>query len=597
MSVNVEFSDWCKNLIASRSLKSIAKFFSNEKIILGVSRTHDVSAAIFKGDALIGFAEAERFLNIKHARWKDKLEPTIIELCRQVNIEVCEIDAVVIADTYDEKLEELYPSLVSKAHEDKPLVRWELSANDLPNGPIELPFKKNIEIFWTCHHAAHALSGLYLSGYSDCAVLVVDGYGPCCATMGYVYRDNRLIRVDEMKNRALLGLRYQLFGYFAKEIDSDKTDGLDMAGKVMGLNAYGSIIDEYVKYFKRWFSDADFKKYLDCEKHDDIFFSDLVLGGLSNNSTSVLEKNYLNIVASMQEAFSQIMEELVDELISRTGAKNLVVAGGCGLNVLANTRISKRVQSVYFHPNAGDGGLSIGAASLGSAVLNNEYLHHPRVCNEKRRNPYIGLDLIAEDRLNFDGHPFLKRMELSEKKSSTALYIANLLSNNNIIGIVRGKSEMGPRALGNRSILANASNPNMRDILNHKIKHREWWRPFAPVCRSVDVSEYFVCDCESPYMLTTALVKKEYISSLSSACHEDGTARLQVIPDRQWHPFLWDILSELKKITGIGVLINTSFNDSGKPLVNKSSDAIEMLLNTKMDAIWMNGVLITKRSE
>lgn len=568
-----------------------------KKITLGISRTHDVSAALFKGGELLGIAEAERVLEIKHARGPDKLMPAIIELCAQHCVAIEEIDAIAIADTGRELLEASFQDALDKIHSDFPLAKIGLRPilKELPLGDIALNFRNDIDVFYSCHHASHALSALYQAGFSECAILVVDGYGICCGTIAYHYKDGNLRRLDDFKDAALLGWRYQLFGHFPKEIISEKTDILDLAGKVMGLNAYGKPVQEYVTYFANWFR-GDFASYETCWNLDKAFFEDLIPGGLRKDGSSVEDPLFLNIVSSMQEAYSQVMAELATRLLQETGSRNLIVTGGCALNVLANTRLATLADNVFFQPNSGDSGLALGSASAAAAYLANTPLHHPDISIKVRRNPYMGLGLQGAELLEGLVPTNLVKHRLPEGNQSTCVDLAKRLAAGEIVGMVRGRSEIGPRALGNRSILAHAALPDMRDVLNAKIKHREWWRPFAPVCRALDAKEYFDFAVPSPYMLTAATVRPAHLAKLKSACHEDGSARLQVIPDRDWHPLLWDILGELKAQTGVGVLINTSFNDGGKPMLNRASSAIDMLDSTQMDAAWIDGWLFSKSS-
>lgn len=566
-----------------------------DRVTLGISRTHDVSAALFKGSELLGIAEAERVLEIKHARGPDKLEPAVLELLAQHGISIEDVDAISIADTGRERLEATFPETVAKIHSDFPLalLGHRSVLKDLPLGDIALGFRSDVDVFYACHHASHALSALYQAGYEECAILVIDGYGICCGTIAYHYKDGNLQRLESFKDSALLGWRYQLFGHFPKEIVSEKTDILDLAGKVMGLNAYGKPVQKYVDYFIKWFC-GDFASYETCWNLDKTFFEDLLPEGLRKDAASVEAPAFLDVVSSMQEAYSQVMVDLASRLLRETGTRNLIVTGGCALNVLANTRLATLADSVFFQPSAGDGGLALGVAAAAAAFLGNSALHHPVIPSANRANPYLGLSLLDHDQLAALAPVALTKKLLPEGNASTSVDLAKELAIGKIVGMVRGRSEIGPRALGNRSILAHAAISNMRDVLNEKIKHREWWRPFAPVCRAIDAKEYFDFARPSPYMLTAATVRPAYLSTLKSACHEDGTARLQVLPDREWHPLLWDILSELKTQTGIGVLINTSFNDSGKPLLNRASSAIEMLQNTQMDAAWIDGWLFSK---
>lgn len=565
-----------------------------DRLVLGIARGHDVSAALFRGSKLLGVAESERVVNIKHARGPSQLSPAVNVLCAENGVLLEEIDSIAIADTGREALEARYPEKSKDLHGSLPIAQLGSASllETLPLGGVEGTINPDASLFFVCHHAAHALSALYLSGYSECTILVVDGYGTCCGTIPYHYKDGKLSRLEDLKDSALLGWRYQLFGHFPKEINSEKTDILDLAGKVMGLNAYGDINSDYVKYFESWFK-KDIGDYKNCWALDKSFFDDLIAGGLRKDHSSVNDKGFLDLVASMQEAYTNVLCELASLALLKTGSKNLIVTGGCALNVLANSRINEIAENVFFPPNAGDSGLALGAASSVAAHLRKDAFHHPEISPTVRANPYVGLKIKGLEKLEGMTTDF-KKERSGEHQKITSRNLATLLIEGKIVGLLRSQCEIGPRALGNRSILAYPGYGDMRNIINEKIKYREWWRPFAPVCRMEDYGEYFETSAPSPYMLTTARVRERYQEGLRPACHEDGTARLQVIPSREWNPLLWDILGVVKEKTGIGVLINTSYNESGKPLCNSIESAFELFEKTQMDAIWIEGWLFSK---
>jgi carbamoyltransferase len=562
----------------------------SEPIVIGVARTHDVAVTLFRGSNLLGIAEAERTLDIKHARGPESVEAPFRELLDELGIRPSDIDAVAIADTGREKLETLIPSAVADMHGPCAVATVGTGAmlNDLPLAPLNLGLREDVSVHAVCHHAAHAAGAVYQSGFDECAVLVADGYGVCCGTMAYKFANGRLDRLEKFRDAALLGWRYQLFGHLTKEISSEKTDNLDLSGKVMGLNAYGVPQENLVQYFERWFFDGTFGSYERSWDATREWFGDILPRPLTKDGGSVSDPHYLNVVASMQEAFSRVVEQLSTDALEAARSRNLVFSGGCALNVLANTRSAGVAERIFLQPAAGDNGLSLGAAAAASAHLMGISLHHPGATN--RGAAYLGLsvrdDVSAEmlDGLTFDDCP----------EAEAARSIANGLAAGEIVGVVRGRAEIGPRALGNRSILASGADPNMRNVLNQSIKNREWWRPFAPVCRSIDSDRYFDAPSPSPYMLTVATVKENYKTAFASACHADGTARLQVVPDRDWNPLLWDTLTEFERLTGIGVLINTSFNEGGKPILNKARTALKMLKGTNMGAVWINGKLYRK---
>lgn len=560
-------------------------------LVLGVARTHDVAAVLMRGSELLGIAEAERIVDVKHARGVEALKPAVETLCAQLGLSLLDIDAIAIADSGRERIEIEMPHTAARAHGGRPAVHLGgLEVLDkLPLGPAGFDLRSDIPVFYTCHHSAHAVSALYQAGYAESAILIADGYGTCCGTIAFRYDNGAFERLESYRDAALLGWRYQLFGHLTKEISSDKTDILDLAGKVMGLNAYGNARPELAEYFVEWFR-KDFADYQRTWHPDQPWFGDLLPAPLSKDSGSVEDQNYLDVVASMQEAYSRTLEGLSRDLLRDTGSKHLILSGGCALNVLANTRIAGLTRNSFFQPIAGDAGIPLGAAVACASALTGAPLHHPDAPQHARRSPYLGTHLL--DRDTFTAPEDFTVTHTPGETAADAL--AGMLANGQIVGVVRGRSEIGPRALGNRSILASGADPNMRAVLNQSIKNREWWRPFAPVCRAIDADKYFDVPAPSPYMLTIATAKPEYREAFASACHEDGTARLQVLPTRDWNPLLWDILEAFQDKTGIGVLINTSFNVGGKPILNRAETAIGMLRSTNMHAVWINETLVVK---
>ena len=562
-----------------------------EPLVLGVARTHDVAITLFRGSTLLGVAEAERTLNIKHARGPESVEAAFQELLKELELRPSDIDAVAIADTGREKLETVFPWAVADLHGHKAVatIGDGRKLQELPLAPLELGLRADVTVHAVCHHAAHAVGAIYQSGFDDCAALVIDGYGVCCGTMAYKYAGGKLERLDRFRDVALLGWRYQLFGHLTKEISSENTDNLDLSGKVMGLNAYGTPQEELVRYFQAWFSDSHFASYEQSWDATREWFGDILSKPLTKDAGSVNDPHYLNVVSSMQEAFSRVVEQLSRDALEVCESRNLVLSGGCALNVLANTRAAAAADRTFIQPAAGDNGLSLGAAAAVSAHLMGVPLHLPNA--KCREGAYAGLSV--RDGITAEALEGLSVETWPE--DSAASTIASLLAAGEIIGIVRGRGELGPRALGNRSILASGADPKMRDVLNKSIKNREWWRPFAPVCRSIDADRYFDAPSPSPYMLTVATVKDHYKTAFASACHADGTARLQVVPSRDWNPLLWDILTEFERLSGVGVLINTSFNEGGRPILNRAETALKMLKRTNMRATWINGKLYRKR--
>jgi carbamoyltransferase len=236
----------------------------------------------------------------------------------------------------------------------------------------------------------------------------------------------------------------------------------------------------------------------------------------------------------------------------------------------------------------------MGAAVLAMRAMTGAQLHRPELTTRERRDPYSGARLL-DDPAEADLPPGVTRTELDCSSQQQRAELARRLIAGEIVGIVAGRSEIGPRALGNRSILAHASFPEMKDVINHKIKHREWWRPFAPVCRLVDAPVYFESQSPSRYMLMNDVVVEEWRGELAAITHADGTARVQVLENRDDNVLLWDLLTEIAALGAIPVLLNTSFNLGGKPLANTTAEAIELLANSRMDAVIVEKFIFEKR--
>jgi carbamoyltransferase len=254
----------------------------------------------------------------------------------------------------------------------------------------------------------------------------------------------------------------------------------------------------------------------------------------------------------------------------------LIVAGGCGLNILFNTRLQQTLnRPVFVPPNPNDCGIASGL--LLSKMK-------PKIAVDLT---YAGIPVMDEDTLY---------RILESNWNSAEFDINNLvdfLTEGKIVGVVRGNSEHGPRALGNRSIICDPTKPNMKDILNDKVKHREWYRPFAPVVRLEDVSKYFEFEGESRWMGFCPKVREEWREILVSITHVDGTARVQTVT-REQNEWLYDLLTEFEKKSGVGVLLNTSFNVDGKPILSTYQDALEVFNRTQLDGLVLSNYFIKK---
>ena len=278
-----------------------------------------------------------------------------------------------------------------------------------------------------------------------------------------------------------------------------------------------------------------------------------------------------DVAATSQQAFEDVFFEVAMPYIEKYKDYPIIITGGCGLNILLATKIREMFpdRPSFVAPNTNDCGIALGLL----AGFN---------------KPETPIDITYGGTELMDKNCYPAWIESNSAKPVDFRAITHYLMQGKIFGVARGRCEHGPRALGNRSIICNPAFPEMKDILNHKVKHREWYRPFAPVCRLENASKYFEWEGETKHMLYCPRVREEWQKELSSITHVDGTARLQTVT-REQNPWLYDLLGEFEKAAGHGVLLNTSFNIAGKPILNTISDAMKVLETSEMDFIIIEG--------
>ena len=335
------------------------------------------------------------------------------------------------------------------------------------------------------------------------------------------------------------------------------------SGKIMGLCSYGNLREEWLEPFKEYYySKPDGLNYLELLK---------VLGdkiGVEFDRQNRLTGQLAwDIAKTSQIAFEEVFIEITKPYIEQYSDLPIIVVGGCALNILLNTRLKNELKvDVFVPPNPNDCGIAAGM------MLN--YLK-PKTAIDLT---YSGIPILDIDTLMSHCEDDYRADKLNVET------LVNDLVNGKIIGVSRQTSEHGPRALGNRSIICNPTKSDMKDILNSKVKHREWYRPFAPVVRLEDVSKYFEFEGESRWMSFCPQVKEEWREKLVSITHVDGTARVQTVTKEQ-NEFLYNLITEFEKITGVGVLLNTSFNVDGRPILSTVKDALQVFNSTQMDCL------------
>ena len=420
------------------------------------------------------------------------------------------------------------------------------------------------------HHQTHALSALYLSPFDKALIVSYDGGGDDGHFNIYVGdKQNGKIKLLK-KVESDFGGGYLLCGSMIREVAEKSRHQLALSGKLMGLCGYGKVIPEFVPAFEEFFFDRDYEKLSN--------WTNLPLKNVNDPWKNPLENwafegQYgYDIAATAQEAFENAFFSVLDKYDTEVP---LIVTGGCALNVLVNEKIKSRYnRELYIPPNPHDGSLSLG------------HLFLYKKPDKQIDITYAGLPLL--DRYNLKDY-----VDKYDAVRVNKREIAHLIKDGKIIGLVYGDSEVGPRALGNRSIVCDPNIADMKDILNSKVKFREWYRPFAPFCKKEEAHKYF----DSPnfenleYMSYAPRVK---VDTLPSITHVDGTARLQTVTEKS-HSHFYELLTEFGKISETNVLLNTSFNIRGYPILSTIDDALYALNNTDMDHVVIEDYLFTKR--
>jgi len=371
-----------------------------------------------------------------------------------------------------------------------------------------------------------------------------------------------------------------VFGHFLNDIRLETLDdgNLVYPGKLMGLASYGEVNEKWLPHFIDFYkSDPQGTTYQ--EKIDELGIKINVKFDMYNRIGG--ETGY-NIAATSQKAFETCFLEIAKPYLERYTGRPIIITGGCGLNIILNTKLVQEFgREVFIGPNPNDCGIAAG-------MLLHELKPEHQVDLTYKGIPLLDFNNLASYIQN--STTVFKSFDLDME------VVINDLIKGEIVGVVRGNSEHGPRALGNRSILCDPSFPEMKKILNEKVKNREWYRPFAPVVRLEDVSKYFEWDTESRWMSFCPQVKNEWKTKLASIVHIDGTARVQTVT-RDQNPWLYDLLTEMDNKKGIGVLLNTSFNVAGKPILSTVADAFKIFEESQMDSLLINDYYFKKNYE
>jgi len=467
-------------------------------------------------------------------------------------------------------------------------------------------------ILYAEHHLSHAASAYYPSPFERAAVLTIDGVGEWATTSCGVGSGNTLKLVEEMHFPHSLGLLYSAFTYFAGfKVNSGEY-------KLMGLAPYGEPVYTGLIYDRLLDLKEDGSFRLNMEyfeypvglKMTGRGFETL-FGGPRRKPESPVTRREMDIARSIQEVTEEIMLRMARHIHDETGEKNLCLAGGVALNCVGNGRLLREgpFDNIWIQPAAGDAGGALGAA----LSVWHDYLGMERrpVPGDSMRGSYLGPSYSTEDVESFLKAGGLEYERLAE--DDLMKRVASHINDGKVIGWFQGRTEFGPRALGNRSIIGDPRSPQMQSIMNLKIKYRESFRPFAPAVLEERAADYFVLDRESPYMLLVAPVREGHRravtrkeeglfgidklnvprSDIPAVTHVDYSARVQTV-SRDTNPMFWRLIKEFEGLTGCPVLINTSFNVRGEPIVNSPKDAYLCFMRTEMDYLVLGDFVLDK---
>ena len=602
-----------------------------KEIILGISAYyHDSAAALLIDGDIFAAAHEERFTRKK----QDSSFP--INACRfvldQAGITLDDVTAVAFYDKpyiKFERLLETYHAFAPKGLKsfNSAIPVWikeKLFMKDMLREELAKLGGRIPKLYFPEHHLSHAASAFYPSPFEDAAILTLDGVGEWATTIIAHGKGNKIRVLKELDFPHSIGLFYTAFTYYCGfKVNSGEY-------KLMGLAPYGNKHAEETKEIKRkilenmidlredgsFLLNMDYFNYATGLSMTNDAKWEKLFGFPRRRSESELTQQYMNMAYAIQEITEEMVLKLAETAKELTKSENIVLAGGVALNCVANGKLlrTKMFKGLWVQPASGDAGGSLGAALAVHYIS----FGHERVNIEKRdsmKGAYLGPEFSDRDIENV-----ARRYDAKYKKfddfGELCERTADLLNNDTVIGWFQGRMEFGPRALGNRSILGDPRCPEMQKKLNLKIKYREGFRPFAPSVLEEDISTFFDIDAISPYMLLVApvlesrrtklpdkyeelpLYERLYFlrSDVPSITHIDFSARIQSV-SRETNPKYWQLINTFKQKTGYGIVVNTSFNVRGEPIVCSPDDAYRCFMRTEMDYLVMGNYLFDKKEQ
>ena len=591
--------------------------------ILGISAFyHDSAAALVRDGKIVAAAQEERFTRKKH----DAGFPTnAVRYClAEGGLGKDDIDAVAFYDkpiTKFARILETYFGVAPRGLRSFMMAvpLWLREKLWIPmhiEDALETCGVKTPErIYFPEHHESHAASAFFPSPFQHAAILTVDGVGEWGTSSLGKGNGNRIEMLQELRFPHSLGLLYSAFTYFTGfRVNSGEY-------KLMGLAPYGDpvYVDRIYEHLVDLREDGSFRLnldyfgYLDGLTMTNRRFEEL-FEGPPRKPEQEITKREMDLARSIQAVTEAIVMHMARHAHALTGEENLCMAGGVALNCVANGRLLREgpFKNIWLQPAAGDAGGAVGAALVAWHIVND----NPRTADASRDGmnaAYLGPgfeDAEIEEFLHNRKYP-ARKLTAAERPAA----IARLIADQQVVGLFQGRMEFGPRALGNRSIIGDARSSKMQSIMNLKIKYRESFRPFAPSCLVEKAGDYFDLDGPSPYMLLVAPVRaercvatsrnsgrpiREWVnevrSDLPAITHVDNSARVQTVSHED-NPAYYDIIKAFEAATGYGIIINTSFNVRGEPIVCTPEDAYRCFMRTEMDYLVLNSFLLDKREQ
>jgi carbamoyltransferase len=514
------------------------------KYTIGLYGSHNASVAIARDDTILEVIEVERFVSKKNMGlwYYYHLDPPLNTECLKE-----------IRDyLYDKYRVEKYHAVVYNS----------------VYGDCYKTFLAD-EYIWYAHHEAHASGGFYQSPYEKAIILSYDGGSDEGFFNVYIGDKTKKTLEKIYAGERDYAVPYMMPAHYIEDIRQEELfwGNLVYAGKIMGLAAYGSSTDpELYSKFLQFYNSGDCGSITETHSTFNKIFGEKRLTG----------QEAKDMAAMNQRVFEELMLAEIKPMLDKYPELPIVVVGGCGLNILANTRLKAETgRQVFVPPNPNDCGLGVGV------LARHLKPSKPIDCT------YIGPEV-------WDRRELLSHVVWRKGRKTNPKEVVDMISRGMIFGVVRDRCEHGPRALGNRSIICSATRQDMKDVLNAKVKNREYYRPFAPLVRLEDVSKFFEWEGESRWMAFCPRVRSEWREYLPPITHADGTARVQTVT-REQNPFIYDLLTEMHSREFIPILINTSFNVAGKPILNTYREALQVLDTTKLDAVILEDYLITKQ--